>query len=478
MNRPILRLYMLVLVLFALLVAFTSRWTIFEASSLRESPLNKRSLLEQERIQRGAILARDGTVLARSVRMRKGYERTYPTGEEFAQAIGYSYPLTFRRTGLERYRNAPLNGQSQSELHSILEQFQGRPEQGDEVITTLDPAAQQAALAALGGHQGAVVALVPATGAVRVMAAAPSYDPNALRTPASAAKLKANSEFSLVNSAVQYGYAPGSTFKVLTATAAIDSGQFTPSSTLSGRNGIAVSGVPLSNDQNESFGQLTLTQALAKSVNTVWAQVAEQVGKPTLARYMRRFGFDAKPQLDYPAEEMSASGEYESGERLLSPTSPLVDVGRMGIGQDKLRVTALQMAEVVAAVANRGRLMAPHLTDRIVDPEGRVVQRVSPRVQSDVMKPSSAAAVTSMMEAVVNEGTGVNARIPGVQVAGKTGTAETEIGTALNNVWFIAFAPAAAPRVAIAVTVKGVPGYGATYALPIARRVMEVLLHD
>jgi peptidoglycan glycosyltransferase len=479
MNRPILRLYMLVLVLFALLIAFTSRWTIFEASSLRESPLNKRTLLEQEHIKRGAIFAREGTVLARSVRTHEGaYQRIYPTGEEFAQAIGYSYPLTFRRTGLERYRNSPLSGQSQSGLQSILDQFQGRPERGDEVITELDPAAQRAAIAALGDHQGAVVALVPATGAVRVMASTPSYNPNALRTAASAAKLKADSKFSLVNRAVQYGYAPGSTFKVLTATAAIDTGQFTPSSTLSGRNGIAVSGVPLSNDQNESFGQLTLTQALAKSVNTVWAQVAEQVGKPTLARYMRRFGFDAKPQLDYPAEELSASGEYEEGERLLSPLSPLVDVGRMGIGQDKLRVTALQMAEVVAAVANHGRLMVPHLTARIVDPEGRSVQRISPRVQSVVMKPSTATAVTSMMEAVVEEGTGEAARIPGVQVAGKTGTAETQIGSALNNVWFIAFAPASNPTVAIAVTVKGVPGYGATYALPIARRVMEVLLHD
>ncbi len=480
MNRPILRLYMLVLVLFALLVAFTSRWTIFEASSLRENPLNQRALIEQERVQRGAILAADGTVLARSVRTRKGtYERAYPTGEEFAQAIGYSYPLSLDRTGLERYRNAPLSGQSQSDLQSILDQFQGRPEKGDEVITALDPAAQQAALAGLGAHQGAVVALVPSTGAVRVMASTPGYDPNALRSSASAAKLKTNSEAPLVNRAVQYGYAPGSTFKVVTATAAIDTGKFTSSSTLSGRNGIVVSGVPLSNDQNESFGQLTLTQALAKSVNTVWAQVAEQVGKPTLARYMRRFGFDAKPQLDYPAEEMSASGEYaREGERLLSPLSPLVDVGRMGIGQDKLRVTALQMAEVASAVANHGRLMAPHLTARIVNPEGRIVQRISPRVQSVVMKPSTATAVTSMMEAVVNEGTGENARIPGVQVAGKTGTAETQIGSALNNVWFIAFAPAADPTVAIAVTVKGVPGYGATYALPIARRVMEVLLHD
>jgi peptidoglycan glycosyltransferase len=150
----------------------------------------------------------------------------------------------------------------------------------------------------------------------------------------------------------------------------------------------------------------------------------------------------------------------------------------MGIGQDKLRVTPLQMAQVAAAVANRGRLMVPHLTRKIVSPEGQTVETIAPRVQAVVMKPATAAAITSMMEAVVNEGTGTPAQIPGVQVAGKTGTAETEIGTALNNVWFIAFAPAANPTVAIAVTLKGVPGYGAAFAAPVAREVMEVLLHD
>ncbi len=212
-------------------------------------------------------------------------------------------------------------------------------------------------------------------------------------------------------------------------------------------------------------------------MNTVWAQVAEKVGKPTMARYMRRFGFDRKPQLDYPAREMSASGEY-LGSRLLSPISPRVDVGRMGIGQDKLKVVPLQMAEVAAAVANGGKLMVPHMTARIVDPDGRTVETVAPRVQSVVMAPSTATAVRGMMEAVVNEGTGTSAQIPGVQVAGKTGTAETQQGTAINNVWFIAFAPAAHPTVAIAVTLKGVPGQGAAFAAPVAKQVMEVLLRS
>jgi len=482
-NRPIVRLYGLVAVLFALLVAFTSRWTIFEASSLRENSLNKRMLLEQERIARGPIVASDGTVLARSVRGPEGiYQRTYPTGELFAQPIGYDYiqPEDLGATGVERFRNGDLNGQTGTNLQSVLDQLQGKEPQGEKIITTLNPRAQRVAMSALGEHEGAVVALDPRTGAVEVMASKPSYDPNALRSPAhkraQEREMNANPPTrSEVNRATQFGYAPGSTFKIVTATAAIDTGAYTPESMVSGQNGILVSGVPLKNDNDESFGPITLTYALAHSVNTVWAQVAVRLGKRTLGRYMQRFGFDRKPQLDYPAEQMSASGEHV-GESIVAPTSPLVDVGRMGIGQDKLAVTPLQMAEVAAAVANRGTLMVPHLTKRIVDAEGGTVKTISPHVQSVVMKPSTAAAVTSMMEAVVKEGTGTAAQIPGVQVAGKTGTAQTQFGDAINNVWFIAFAPAADPRVAVAVTLKAVPGEGATFAAPVARAVIESLL--
>lgn len=477
MNRPIVRLYGLVVVLFLLLVGFTSRWTVFEASSLRDNPLNRRALLEQERIHRGSILADDGTVLARSVQGREGtYQRTYPTHEEFAHAIGYSY-TDLGQSGLERFRNDVLSGHTATNLQTILNQLQGKRPRGDDVQTTLDPRAQRVAISALGEHHGAVLALDPRTGAVRVMASVPGYDPNALRSSSAFTRLnRENDRKPLVNRTLQFGYAPGSTFKIVTATAAIDTGEFTPSSTVSGRNRVPISGVALQNDDNDSFGQLTLTEALAKSVNTAWAQVAVKVGKQTMARYMKRFGFDRKPELDYPAELMSSSGEY-SHQRLLSPTSSLVDVGRMGIGQDKLEVTPLQMAEVASAVADHGRLMTPHLTERIVDPDGRTVQRISPRVQSTVMKPSTATAVRSMMEAVVNEGTGVAAQIPGIQVAGKTGTAETQIGDTINNVWFIAFAPAANPTVAVAVTLQGVPGQGAQFAAPVARQVMEALLH-
>jgi penicillin-binding protein A len=475
-NRPIVRLYGLVAVLFALLVAFTSRWTVFDASSLRESPLNARRVLEQERVERGLIVAADGTVLARSVQGAEGtYRRVYPTGELFAAPVGYDFiEPDLGSTGLEKYRNNQLNGRGGTNLQSVLDQLQGKEPQGEKVVTTLVPAAQRAALHALGGHRGAVVALEPRSGAVTVMASSPGYDPNALGSSRYREALGAGNGHSLDNRATEFGYAPGSTFKIVTATAAIDTGAYTPESLVAGPDGILVSGLALHNDNDTSYGPVTLKYALAHSINTVYAQVAEHLGKATLARYMGRFGFDRKPQLDFPSEEMTASGEHEHG-ALVAPTSPRVDVGRMGIGQDKLEVTPLQMAEVAAAVGNHGTLMVPHLTSRLVDAEG-AVQRVQPRVQSVVMKPSTAGAVRTMMEAVVEEGTGTAAQIPGIQVAGKTGTAQTQFGDQINNVWFIAFAPAANPRVALAVTLEAVPGEGATFAAPVARAVIESLL--
>jgi penicillin-binding protein A len=474
-NAPIRRLYALFLVLFGVLVYFTSKNAVFDAQALRDNSLNKRALLEEQRIHRGTIRAADGTVVARSVKQRGGvYSRRYPTNGLFAHAIGYSF-TTLGRAGLERSRNDDLIGKN-NELTSILDQLRGKRQTGDALRTTLDPAAQRVAYQQLAGRKGAVVALNPRTGAVQVMASEPTYDPNLLRSPKTYSRLaNDNANKPLVNRATQFGYAPGSTFKVVTATAAIDSGEFTPTSTVDGKNGVRISGVPLQNDFNQSFGPIDLATALEKSVNTVYAQVGEKLGKRTMREYMNRFGFDRKPQLDYPKEQMSASGEYYNG-RLISPLSPRVDVGRMAIGQDKLAVTPLQMAEVAAAVANNGKLMKPHLTDRVVDIDGRTVDRISPEVQSTVMKPSTASTVTGMMERVVQSGTGTQAQIPGVRVAGKTGTAETQIGRTINNVWFIAFAPADNPRVAIAVTMQGQPGFGGDVAAPVAKAVMESLL--
>lgn len=481
MSGPIMKLFATIVVLFAVLVVWTSRWSVFDARALNDNQLNKRPLLAQLHVKRGAIEAADGTVLARSVRGPRGtYRRTYPTGSLFGHPVGYSNVALQQLSGIERYRNGELSGQSTSELGSLADQLQGKRQQGDTVVTTLDPAAQRIAeqqLAAT-GSPGAVVALDPRTGAVKVMASTPGYDPNALGRPGVFGALNSpGSGAPLLNRATQSSYAPGSTFKVVTASAAIDSGRYTPDSTINGDSPKTISGVPMKNDLGQSFGDVSLTTAMTYSVNTVFGQIGEALGKRTMDDYMRRFGFYRTPPLDYPADETFASGERLNG-RLLPVTSPQVDVGRMAIGQDKLAVTPLQMAMVVAAVANGGKLMTPHLTDRVVDPDGRTVTRVQPRVWSTPISASTADAVNRMMRNVVESGTGTAVQLPGIQVAGKTGTAEVgTLGANLTQPSFVAFAPADGPRIAIAVTVeRSQGGFGGTVAAPIARAVLQSLL--
>jgi penicillin-binding protein A len=481
MNKPINRLFLVALLMFGALLVSTSWWTVLRADDLDHDTANHRALIRAQKIRRGTIFAADGSVIARSTRDAEGvYHRHYPQGKRFGHPVGYSYadpPLG--ETELERYRNDELTG-AKNVIATTFEQLVGKTREGDDVRTSLSPKAQQLALDEIAavGQSGAAVALDPRTGAVKVMASTPSYNPNTIvQQGAFSAANKDNKNTPLVNRAVQFGAAPGSTFKVVTSTAAIDSGEFTPGSTVDGDSGQKISAVPLANDFNKDFGQVTLADALAQSVNTAFANVGEKLGKATMKEYMERFGFDAKPKLDYPKDTMSASVVAPNPPgHAVSPTSRFVDVGRMAIGQGGLQATPLQMAQVAAAVANDGRLMKPHLTTRIVDRDGRTVDTISPSLQSTVMKPSTAAAVTDMMVGVVQRGTGTKAAIPGIQVAGKTGTAETEFGAKINDVWFIGFAPAENPRIAVAVTVKAVTGFGGDFAAPIARDIMQELL--
>jgi penicillin-binding protein A len=476
MNAPIARLFTLVLLLFAALVAFTSRWSVFEAEALRDNPKNRRALIEELRVKRGPIRASDGTLLARSEPAGAGtFRRVYTEAAQLLpHVIGFS-DIDLGRAGIERSRNDELSG-SAGELDDLVDQFRGGVEQGDEVRLSIDLGAQRAALAGLNGRKGSVVAIEPATGRVRAMVSVPGYDPQALLRRDTRAPLDRDPDAPLLNRATQAGYPPGSTFKVVTATAALDSGRFQPSSVVNGDSPKEISGVDLANSGGRSFGDIDLTAALTFSVNTVWAQVAEQLGKGAMGDYMRRFGFNADPPLDYPRDQLFPSGEYREG-ALLPPTSRFVDVGRMGIGQDKLRVTPLQMAMVAAAVANGGELMRPTLTQSVVDPDGRVVDRIEGERERRVMSEATAANLTRMMENVVREGTGTAAALQGIDVAGKTGTAEIVRDQDINQPWFIGFAPSASPKVAVAVTIeRSQGGQGGTEAAPIAKQVMEALL--
>ena len=471
MNARIRNLFGLVLMLFAVLIGFTAYWSVFDADELEANRANKRPLLQEQQIRRGLIFARDGTVLARNRAVGSSprfYERTYPTDDLFGHPVGYSF-VERGRVGLEREYNDDLTGKT-DEFRSLLDELRGREREGDDVFTNLDPQAQRTALNGLAGRAGSVVALDPRTGRVRVFASVPGYNPNTI--PDQFRQLSRDPRSPLLDRAVQSGYPPGSTFKVVTATAALDSGEFTPTSVVDGKSPKRIGGVFLNNFGNEDFGPITLTTALTNSVNTVWATVGEKLGKGRLFEYMRRYGFYRKPLIDLPRDEKRASGVYGRNGELLRP-SDAIDIGRVAIGQERLQVTPLQMAEVAAAVANGGSLMRPHLVRTIKNRDGRVVSTTKPSEQSEVMKRSTAVQLAAMMAKVVQEGTGTAAALEGIDVAGKTGTAEKGIA---NQAWFIGFAPVRNPRVAIAVTVELTQGQGGTVAAPIAKQVMESLL--
>jgi peptidoglycan glycosyltransferase len=472
MNQPVLRLYALVVLLFGVLVAFTSRWTVFEAEALRDNELNRRELLQEQKIRRGTIRSADGKVLARAVpRQGDTWGRRYPTGALFAHAIGYSY-TSIGRAGLERSRNDVLTGE-RTELVTAFESILGRSNEGDDIRTTLDSRAQQVALDALeaSGHRGALVALGTKTGRVLAMASSPSYDPNGLGDRATFARLNRDEENApLVNRATQNGYPPGSTMKVVTAAAALDSGRYRPDSQVDGSNGKRISGVPLNNFGGENFGSIDLTFALTNSVNTVWAEVGEKLGGRTMQRYMERFGFYAEPPVDYPDEQMSASGVRKRGD-LVPVTDDSVDVGRVAIGQGDLFATPLQMASVAQTVGNGGARLEPHIMARSIDPDGRTVDEVGPEEAEQAISRQTARDLTGMMTKVVEEGTGTAAALQGVDVAGKTGTAELNT-EGLNQPWFMCFTP----DVAVAITLERFQGgTGGVDAAPIAKAVLRAL---
>jgi peptidoglycan glycosyltransferase len=484
MNRQIVKLFGLVTILFAVLIGFTSYWAVFDAKALKEKTANKRPLFEQQQIRRGRILAADGTVIARSVAKGRGsalrYVRRYPEGRLYGHPIGYSF-VEEGDSEFEQFHNDELVG-NDSEFTSILDELRGRQQEGNDIVTNLDPAAQSVALADLeAAGFGAVVAIEPQSGRVRVLASNPPYDPN--RVPYELSKLNTSEiERPLVDRATQGQYPPGSTFKVVTAAAGLESGVITPDTPIDAPGSLEVEGTPLENDFGEDFFGTTLDTALTNSVNTWFGQLGQQLGNDTLFEYMERFGFNSTPAIDLPADQVSKSGVYNEEEELLGASDP-VDLARLAIGQERLVVTPLQMAEVAAAVANKGKLMKPQIWSRVIDPDGRVTKRLEPSEYSQPISAETAAELTTAMEGVVTEGTGTNARIEGVAVAGKTGTAETPGNKACgggeeeNQAWFIGFAPAEDPKIAIAATVECTEEFGNDVAAPIFRDVAETILN-
>lgn len=480
MNRAIRRWSVIMLVLFTALLGNITFVQAFWADELNARSDNRRVLLEQYSRQRGPILVGD-TAVARS-RPTGGtfeYRRRYPEPELYAHATGF-FSWIYGRSSTERVANDVLAGTDDSLFaRRLIDLVAGRPPEGGSVRLTLVPEAQQAAFEGMQGRAGAVVALDPRSGAILAMVSTPSFDPNPLAHPEAEVQeeawtaLQADPANPGLNRAIAETYPPGSVFKIVTAAAALESGDYQPDAPIPGPAQLQLPGstAVLPNQSRAACGPndtTTLTDAMRISCNTAFAQIGIDLGDDALREQAESFGFNSQPLVDYNAATSVFPNDLDAAQ-----------TAQAAIGQYDVRASALQIAMVSAAVANDGTLMSPYLIAEALAPDLAPLQVTEPTVQSEAVSRQTARELTDMLVEVVVSGTGTNAAIEGVAVAGKTGTAERGEGDR-PLAWFTSFAPAQSPQVAVAVVVEDAGGEGdisgGRLAAPVARAVMQAVL--
>ncbi|MGB4442086.1 MAG: FtsW/RodA/SpoVE family cell cycle protein [Coriobacteriia bacterium] len=459
----------------ALMVALTVNLTyvqVLAADALTANPANTRGLATEQRQDRGAVITADGVVLAESVPDGSVYLRQYPEGALAAHVLGY-YSTTYGRSGVEAAANETLAGHRDfASFADLIESAAGISVPGNDVRLTIDSRVQRAAEAALSGHRGAVVVLDPTTGAVLAMASSPAYEPASIDGQWQMLSAE-GTDAALVNRAAGSLYPPGSTFKVVTLAAALESGVATEGTTYTGPASIDIGGAPVTNYGGSAYGAIDLRKATASSVNTVFGQLARDLGAKDLVAGSEGFGINAPVPFDLPAATslMPDPAEMTVWETAWAGVGQPVGEHDSPAGP---QVTPLQMALVASGIANDGVVMRPYVIGSVSDRAGRVLTPTTSRSWKTALDAETAAKVADIMVSVVTSGSGMRAQIPGVTVAGKTGTAEA--GKSVEtHAWFIGFAPAEQPRVAIAIVLENA-GVGGQVAAPAARRVLEAAL--
>src|SRR5579885_1257055 len=447
---------------FLALTAGLVYWQVFRANAAANDPGNPRVAAAALPVDRGRMLDRNGTVLVESVLQPDGTRVRHYAQPSLAQTTGY-VSTRFGVSGLEQAYNQYLSGSSGGDaLDAAVDNLLHRSRPGADLVLTIDAQLQQVAAQALGDRPGAVVALDPTTGAVLAMVSAPSYDPGTIDAQGDA--LLNDPDKPLLNRATQGLYPPGSTYKIVTATAALDSGKVKPTDRYRCVNGVVIQGFVI-NCENAPPGQTEwdFQTAFAFSINATFAQVAaNQLGSDLFLRYSRAFGMDAALPFDIETAESRTSHSGGGLDQVLLANS--------GFGQGQLQVTPLQMALIAATVANKGNLPRPYLVQQVRAADGGVIDAHTAENIRRVMSEQTSQTLTQFMLAAVQEFGGA-AGLLNQNIAGKTGTAET--GTpGVADSWFVGFAPAQNPRIAVAVIVEN-GGPGSQAAAPIAGKVFQ-----
>jgi peptidoglycan glycosyltransferase len=487
MNPQLTRVARVAMGLIVVLIAATTYWQTLARPGLAARQDNEIQRVAEFQVKRGLILAPSRVLARNRAEKQKGgtsyYLRRYPQGALTAAVVGYS-TISRSRAGLEKSLNGELTGTDRALSDLVdqqLDELSGKPIVGDTVVTTLDLAAQRVALDALGSNCGAVVALDPRSGKLLVMASSPTYNPNLVENhfdKIDDVTANCRPAAPLINRATQGLYAPGSTFKVVTTSAALESNRFTPDSKFSDPGYCTVYGKRVNNFDTEApFGNLTLAQGLQHSVNSVFCNVGKALGAKKILDQAKKFGFYERPPLETPDGERYPSGLYRNHELWYPARDQDVDAGRMAFGQERMLVTPLQMAMVAGGIGNAGIVLRPWVVVKVVSPQGTPGAGTRHERLSRAVGPVHAKQIEDMMVSVVQAGTGTAAQIPGYRIGGKTGTAETG-RPGVNTTWFIAFAgrEGQRPEVAIAVALENQTSTGGETAAPIARDVLESIL--
>jgi peptidoglycan glycosyltransferase len=448
--------------MFVALILMLTYVQVWAAPKYKVHPANTRAVEEEMKIERGLILSADGQQLAKNDQQGQYFMREYPFGDLTAPWLGYNN-LTYGRAGLERVYNEELTGQTGLlGVTGSWSEILGENKRGSDLKLTVRMDVQQAAADALGKRKGAVIALDPKTGAILAMVSYPRYDPNTLT--ADWKDLVANEDRPLLNRAIQGLYPPGSTFKIIVASAALQTGEATPETVFDDKGSVTIDGYVVHNFDNKVYGEHDFQKAFASSINTTFASVGSQLGGDTVAEYAKAFGFGESLPWDLGG----------ASSRFPDPASmDKAHVAQASIGQGEVLATPLIMGLAACAVANDGKIMKPYIVDQVLSYNGAVVEKTSPGVWLQPMNAATAAIMKTFMIQVVKSGTGTAAAISGVQVAGKTGTAEVADGD--SHTWFAGFAPADDPQIAVVVIVEN-GGSGGSVAAPIAKKVMAAAL--
>jgi peptidoglycan glycosyltransferase len=475
-NAQVRRAFYLFAAGFFGLVAMLAYWQVYSREALANNPENGFQTQRSISSPRGLILAGDGeTVLAKSVKRETPqgpvYDRVYPLGAPFSNVVGY-WSTRYGATGIEIANNTDLSsiaGEPQT-LDDLINRATGGPQPGNNVVLTLDPELQDLAYQKLQGSitgRGSIVAIDPKNGEILAMASFPSFDPNDIDD--NYPELASAQGAPLINRATQSLYPPGSVFKVITTAAALEAG-VSPEQTFFDDGSYELPGYTVHNFEGKHFGEVTFTRALAYSINVVFAKIAVNiVGADALAQMAENFGFGSTYE-DFPLPVSTSSVNSLPPDQWTTGT-----LAQTAFGQGEVQTNAFQMALVTAAIANDGRMVEPRLVREVRSPDGIILDKPTASIRARAIPPGTASTLNEMMQQVIIQGGLTEAEIEGVKVAGKTGTAES--GNGEPHSWWITFAPADDPKIAMCVMVEN-GGRADRGALPLAARLMQAYLKE